>query len=233
MPVAAHASYLINLAETEPVKAARAAGAFVRELERAALLGIRLLAVHVGAHLGRGVEAGLRSVVSNLDQALDGFAASSQSPLLPGFEPVPVTVLLETTAGQGTGLGSTFEELAQIIEASRFGPNLGVCFDICHTFAAGYDCRTEEGYAKTFSRFDELMGLERLKLFHLNDSKRGPGSRIDRHEHIGKGEIGLDAFRRLLNDPRFGEIPMVLETPKENGAARDRENLALLGSLLE
>ena len=141
-------------------------------------------------------------------------------------------VLLETTAGQGTGLGSSFEELAEIIENSKFSDRLGVCFDTCHTFAAGYDLSTEAGYLETFSVFDKVIGLERLKFFHLNDSKKGLGSRVDRHEHIGKGEIGLEAFRLLMNDPRFTNHPMVLETPKEKDLKKDIENLKVLRSLI-
>jgi deoxyribonuclease-4 len=142
-------------------------------------------------------------------------------------------VLLETTAGQGTGLGASFAELADIITASRQGANLGVCYDTCHTFAAGYDIRTPETYSKTMTEFDRLIGLDRLKFFHLNDSKKGLGCRVDRHEQIGQGAIGLGGFRNLVNDPRFAAHPMVLETPKSDDLHEDRENLALLRGLLE
>jgi len=221
-PVAVHDSYLINLANPDPKKSNRAVGSFADEIERAGLLDIPYLIMHPGSHVGSGIEAGLKQLTSNLDLAF-AKAAEAQS----------VMVLLETTAGQGTGLGSSFEELAYIINNSRYGDRLGVCFDTCHTFAAGYDISTRKGYNKTFSDFDTIIGLERLKFFHLNDSKRGPGSRVDRHTHIGKGEIGLTGFRLLMNDPRFTHHPMVLETPKGKDLKEDRENLDLLRRLLK
>ena len=141
-------------------------------------------------------------------------------------------ILLETTAGQGTNLGSSFEEIARILSRSTYSDGLGVCFDTSHAFAAGYDIRTLETYEDTFSRFDRIIGLERLEFFHINDSKRPLGSRVDRHEHIGKGEIGLSAFRLLLNDPRFQQHPMVLETPKGKDLKEDKENLRVLRSLI-
>jgi len=221
-PVAVHDSYLINLANPDPKKSNRAVGSFADEIERAGLLDIPYLIMHPGSHVGSGIEAGLKQLTSNLDLAF-AKAAEAQS----------VMVLLETTAGQGTGLGSSFEELAYIINNSRYGDRLGVCFDTCHTFAAGYDISTRKGYNKTFSDFDAIIGLERLKFFHLNDSKKGPGSRVDRHTHIGKGEIGLTGFRLLMNDPRFTHHPMVLETPKGKDLKEDRENLDLLRRLLK
>lgn len=221
-PVAVHDSYLINLANPDPKKSNRAVGSFADEIERAGLLDIPYLIMHPGSHVGSGIEAGLKQLTSNLDLAF-AKAAEAQS----------VMVLLETTAGQGTGLGSSFEELAYIINNSRYGDRLGVCFDTCHTFAAGYDISTRKGYNKTFSDFDAIIGLERLKFFHLNDSKKGPGSRVDRHTHIGKGEIGLTGFRLLMNDSRFTHHPMVLETPKGKDLKEDRENLDLLRRLLK
>jgi deoxyribonuclease-4 len=140
-------------------------------------------------------------------------------------------VLLETTAGQGTNLGSTFEELARIMELSRHADRLGVCYDTCHTFAAGYDIRTPEAYAATFDHFDRVIGLSRLRFFHLNDTLNGLGSRKDRHEHIGQGAIGLEGFRLLMRDPRFARIPKVLETPKDKDLADDVRNLTLLRQL--
>jgi deoxyribonuclease-4 len=162
-----------------------------------------------------------QQLTANLDRAFDSTEDART-----------VTVLLETTAGQGTGLGATFEELAQIINNSLYSKRLGVCFDTCHTFAAGYDISTKKGYEKTFADFDRIIGLERLKFFHLNDSKKELGSRVDRHDHIGKGKIGLQAFRFLMNDPRFANHPMVLETPKEKDLKEDIENLKLLKSLI-
>lgn len=221
MPVAAHDSYLINLAAVDPTTLEKSVAGFAAELERAELLRIPYLIMHPGSHGGMGVEAGLEHFVQNLDRALALSECSN------------VMVLLETTAGQGTSLGSRFEELAAILRASDFRHLLGICYDTCHTFAAGYDLRTPEAYAATFSHFDETIGLEYLKFFHLNDSRKVFGSHVDRHEHIGRGEIGLDAFRLLLNDPRFSDHPMVLETPKGKDLSEDRENLAVLRSLIE
>lgn len=220
IPVAAHDTYLINLATPNTGTMDKSIRAFSDELERAERLQLGYLIMHPGSHLGTGSEAGLERFVTNLDRAL---AASHTS---------HVMVLIETTAGQGGSLGSTFEEIAAILTCSRFGGRLGVCFDTCHAFAAGYDLRSEASYRETFSRFDEIIGLERLKFFHLNDSKRGLGSRVDRHEHIGRGMIGLDGFRLLLNDPRFHRHPMVLETPKGKDLREDKENLRILRSLV-
>ncbi|MCE5242387.1 MAG: deoxyribonuclease IV [Syntrophobacteraceae bacterium] len=221
VPVAAHDSYLINLAALDPAILEKSVNAFAEELQRAGILGIPYLITHPGSHLGQGVEAGLERFVSNLDKAVERANAPE------------VAVLLETTAGQGTNLGSSFEEITHIIGSSRFSGSLGVCFDTCHAFAAGYDIRTAETYAETFRKFAEVVGFDRLKFFHLNDSKKGLGARVDRHEHIGEGELGLAAFRHLLNDSRFSGHPMVLETPKENGLEKDRENLKVLRSLIE
>lgn len=221
MPVAAHDSYLINLAAVDPTTLEKSVVGFAAELQRAELLRIPYLIMHPGSHGGMGVEEGLEHFVDNLDRAMALSECSN------------VTVLLETTAGQGTNLGSRFEELAAILRASDFRHCLGICYDTCHTFAAGYDLRTREAYARTFSHFDETVGLENLKFFHLNDSRKGLGSHVDRHEHIGRGEIGLEAFRLLLNDPRFSDHPMVLETPKGKDLREDRENLAVLRSLIE
>jgi len=166
------------------------------------------------------VEAGLERFVHNLDSAISLAKTST------------VSVLIETTAGQGTNLGSKFEELSFILRESHFRDLLGVCFDTSHAFAAGYDLRTPKAYKETFTLFDQIIGLKRLKFFHLNDSKRPLGSRVDRHEHIGEGEIGLKGFRLLLNDPRFESHPMVLETPKGKDLKEDKRNLRVLRSLL-
>ncbi len=221
IPVAAHNTYLINLAARDAGTLEKSIGAFADELERAERLGIAYLIMHPGSHVGSGVEAGLERFAANLDRAL-ALSGTSQ-----------VSVLLETTAGQGSSLGSNFEEIAFLLDSSLFEGRLGVCFDTCHAFAAGYDIRTKVSYQETFSRFDDLVGLDRLKFFHLNDSKRGLGSRVDRHEHIGKGAIGLAGFRLLLNDHRFRRHPMVLETPKGKDLKEDKENLGVLRSLLD
>ena len=143
-----------------------------------------------------------------------------------------VAVLLEVTAGQGTNLGHRFEQIAWVIENVEAPDRVGVCFDTCHALAAGYDLRDAPAYRETFAEFERTIGLDRLKAFHLNDSRFGLGSRKDRHQHIGKGEVGLEAFRMIVNDPRFRDLPMVLETPKGPDLAEDRENLALLRSLV-
>lgn len=221
-PVAVHSSYLINLANPDPAKAKRAVTAFAEEIIRAAALKIPYLIMHPGSHVGEGVEKGLTHLTVNLDRAFSQTADAGS-----------VTVLLETTAGQGTGLGSYFEELAHVMDHSRYSNRLGVCFDTCHALAAGYDISTETGYSRTFSRFDEVIGLERLLFFHLNDSKKVLGSRVDRHEHIGRGKIGVEGFRLLVNDPRFACHPMVLETPKEKELQEDILNLELLRCLAE
>ena len=218
--VASHGSYLINLASPNPEAESKSLTALVEELRRCAALGVEFLIIHPGSHLGAGMEAGLRRFTANLDRALREAATGKQ-----------VMVLLETTAGQGSNLGASFEELATIIAASAHPEQLGVCYDTCHTFAAGYDIRTPKTYAETMAGFAHLLGLERLRFFHLNDAMKGLGSRIDRHTHIGQGEIGLEGFRNLVTDPRFADHPMVLETPKSDDLHEDRENLALLRSL--
>jgi deoxyribonuclease-4 len=220
MPVAAHDSYLINLAAPDPTTLEKSVTAFADELQRAAILGIPFLITHPGSHRGLGVEAGLELFVENMDHAIARSKTST------------VTVLIENTAGQGTNLGSTFEEISFILRESQHGDRLGVCFDTSHAFAAGYDLRTRATYEKTFSQFDRIIGLQRLKFFHINDSKRPLGSRVDRHQHIGKGEIGLSGFGLLLNDPRFRDHPMVLETPKGKELKEDKKNLRVLRSLI-
>jgi deoxyribonuclease-4 len=220
MPVAAHDSYLINLAAPDPTTLEKSVAAFADELQRAATLGIPFLITHPGSHRGEGVEAGLERFVENMDRAITRSKTST------------VMVLIENTAGQGTNLGSTFEEISFIINESQYGDGLGVCFDTSHAFAAGYDIRTRVTYEDTLSKFDQIIGLERLKFFHINDSKRPLDSRVDRHEHIGEGEIGLAGFRLLLNDPRFRQHPMVLETPKGKELKEDKANLRVLRSLI-
>jgi len=219
MPVASHASYLVNLASGKPDLITKSIVAFVEELNRCAILNIPLVVMHPGSHGGDGVEVGLKRFTANLDKTLE----------LVGNE---VIVLLETTAGQGTGLGSSFKELASIIQSSKYPDRLGVCVDTCHIFAAGYDIRSVEKYRETMEEFDRRIGIDRIRFFHLNDSKKGLGSRVDRHEHIGKGKIGIDGFRNLLNDPRFVHHPMTLETPKGEDLQEDRDNLATLRRLL-
>ena len=220
MVVAAHDSYLINLAAPDQTIAQKSVTAFADELQRAARLGIPFLITHPGSHRGVGVEAGLERFVENMDRAITQSKTST------------VLVLIENTAGQGTNLGSRFEELSFILRESQYGDGLGVCFDTSHAFAAGYDIRTRATYEDTLAKFDQIIGLERLQFFHINDSKRPLGTRVDRHEHIGKGKIGLAGFRLLLNDQRFRHHPMVLETPKGKDLKEDKKNLKVLRSLI-
>jgi deoxyribonuclease-4 len=218
----AHDSYLINLAAPDDTLWRKSIDAFVAELERSEELGLSSVVTHPGAHVGTGVEAGVARVVAALDIILERCA---------GFR---VRVLLETTAGQGTTLGAAFEELAAMLDRVKQPDRLGVCLDTCHVFAAGYPLGTDAEYTETLGTFDRLIGLDRLCLFHLNDSLKPLGSRVDRHAGIGLGEMGDEPFRRLVRDPRFAETPMILETPKEDadGIAMDPVNLARLKSFL-
>ena len=219
IPVASHASYLVNLATDKNELLEKSIASLALEFERCDLLGIPWVVLHPGSHGGDGVEVGLARFVAGLDRV---FQKSGRA----------VTLLLETTAGQGTGLGSRFEEISYIIEQSEFSDYLGVCVDTCHIFAAGYELRDAAGYAKTMTELEESVGAYRVKFFHLNDSKKGLGSRVDRHEHIGRGAIGLEGFRNLLTDKRFKDLPMTLETPKSDSLFEDTENLQTLRSLL-
>lgn len=218
MPVASHASYLVNLATAKNELMEKSIENLVLELKRCDLLGVPYAVLHPGSHGGDGIEAGLERCVAGLDKVFERSGVSVQ-------------ILLETTAGQGTGLGSTFSELAYLLENSKFPELLGVCVDTCHIFAAGYELRSPDGYRATIAELENTVGWGKVRFFHLNDSKREFGSRVDRHEHIGKGAIGLDGFRNLLNDSRFAGLPMTLETPKGESLAEDQENLRLLRSL--
>jgi deoxyribonuclease-4 len=219
----AHDCYLINLASPDPALYQKSLDAFIDEVQRAEKLGLAYLVTHPGAPTDGDVEAGLRRVSQGLDEV------HRQTP---GFR---VQVLLETTAGQGKALGWRFEELATILDQAADPDRLGVCLDTCHVFAAGYDLRTEAAYEQTMAEFGRIVGFEKLRAFHVNDSKKPLGSRVDRHDHIGKGMLGLEAFRLLVNDPRFADRPMVMETPKEDEAGEekmDKVNLGALRSLL-
>jgi deoxyribonuclease-4 len=218
--IISHDIYLINLAAPPGETRDKSLAAFRDELETCARLGIAKVVMHPGSHLADSPQVGLERVIGAFNQLFDE---------VPQFEG---RVLVETTAGQGSNLGRTFEELAAIINDSRFPHKFGVCFDTCHTFAAGYDTASEEGYRDTMEQFDRLIGLERLQCFHFNDSKKGLGSRVDRHEHIGQGTLGLNPFRFILNDPRFSSIPKILETPKGDHEEMDAVNLELLRGLV-
>jgi deoxyribonuclease-4 len=220
-PVFAHGLYLVNLATPDDALWQKSLTALTDDLERCEQLGLPGLVIHPGSHMGSGEEAGIRRIVAALDEVHDR---------LPGFE---AQVWLEVTAGQGHHLGYTFDHLRAMIEGVRKPERLGVCFDTAHAFAAGYELRTRDGYETTWAEFDERVGLDRLQAIHLNDSKRELGSRVDRHEHIGQGLLGLEPFRFLVNDPRFRGIPMTLETDKGPDLTEDKENLAVLRSLVE
>ncbi len=219
--VIAHDSYLLNLGSPDEGLRKRSIKGFIDEMERCESLSIPYLIAHPGAHVGSGEEEGIKTIARSLD---DIHAAC------PGFQ---VRIALEITAGQGSNLGYRFEQIGGMIDATKESDRLRVCFDTEHAFAAGYDIRAKEGYERTFSEFDEIIGLERLAAFHLNDSKKEFHSRVDRHEHIGKGYIGVEAFRLLMNDQRFWGLPMCLETPKGPDLKEDVENLTLLRGLIE
>ncbi len=217
----AHDSYLINLGSSDRLLWQKSVDAFVEELLRAELLGIPYVVTHPGAGGDAGDEVGLNNIVRALDEVHRQTRGLS------------ARCLLETTAGQGSAIGWKFEHLAAILEAVRESDRLGVCFDTCHVFAAGYDFGTKKSYDETMADFDRLIGLDRIKAFHLNDSLRERGSRVDRHAHIGRGKLGSAAFQLLLNDARFEKVPMYLETPKgeENGEDLDVINLRTLRGL--
>lgn len=218
--VVAHDSYLINLASPDRFLRERSIRAFADELLRCESLGVPALVTHPGAHRGAGVVEGCDRVADSLDRARR-------------LAPAPgVTVLLETVAGQGTTLGRTFEELHRIRARVRRSDLVAICLDTCHVHAAGYDLTSERGFEETFEQFDAVLGLENLRAFHFNDSKRERGSRVDRHEHIGRGHLGVEPFARILRDARFRHVPKLLETPKgKDGMVMDRRNLALLRRL--
>jgi deoxyribonuclease-4 len=220
-PVVAHSAYLLNLASPADELWTKSLDSLVMEMQRCERLSIPYLVIHPGSHMGSGEETGIRRITNALD------TAHAQLP------DARVKVTLETTSGQGDHLGYRFEQIASMITGVEAGDRLAVCFDTCHALTAGYDFRTPEGYADVFRQFDEIIGLNRLTVFHLNDSVKDAGSRRDRHAHIGEGFVGLEGFRLLLNDPRFEHVPMLLETPKSEDMHEDIENLARLRALIE
>ena len=219
--VFAHATYLINLAVPTEKEWKRAVDAFTDELERAEALGLPFVVIHPGSHKGSGLEAGIAKVAAALDE------------LCRRTKGYRIKVLLENTAGAGNTVGARFEELQAILERVRIPDRIGICLDTCHLFAAGYDIRSREGYETVMAECERTVGAKRVLAFHLNDAKKGLGSGLDRHQHIGQGEIGLTAFRCLLNDSRFAHLPMALETPKEPEPEADRKNLATLRALTQ
>ncbi len=201
--VISHDSYLINLCAPDPEKRAQSIDGMKGEVERCAKYGIRYVVSHMGAHVGQGEDVGLDAVVESVTRVLDE-------------TPDTVTICMETTAGQGTALMAKFDHLAFVLEKLKGHPRLAVCLDTCHVFVAGYDLRTVESFSKTFDAFDRIIGFDKLKVVHCNDSKKGLGSRVDRHANLGAGEIGMEAFRLLVNDKRFENIPILIETPTDN-----------------
>jgi deoxyribonuclease-4 len=219
-PVVAHDSYLINLCAVKPEILKRSREALIDELRRCEQLGIQLLNFHPGSHGGAGEDEGIKRVIESLNEVHRR------------TEGLKVTSVVETTAGQGTAVGYRFEHLERIVNGVEQPQRMGVCIDTCHVFAAGYELRTESGYEKTFQEFEDIIGISRLSAFHCNDSKKGLGSHVDRHEHIGKGMIGVEGFSFLMNDERFESIPKILETPKSEDLHEDVENIHVLKSLM-
>jgi len=215
-----HTGYLINLAVPASENRDRSIESLIQEIQFATHLGLPFLVMHPGAHLGAGEAIGLRQIVEGLDEV---FAATKRS---------PVRIALENTAGQGTCLGSKMEHLAGIYEGVKKQERLGICLDTAHLFAAGYDIRTRKGWTKPLDKIEELVGLKEILAFHLNDSKTALGSRVDRHAHIGQGQIGTEGFRVLVNDSRFKDKPGCLETPKSDDLHEDVQNLGTLRSLV-
>ncbi len=214
-----HTGYLINLGAPASSNRERSMQSLVQEIEFAALLGLPFLVMHPGAHLGAGEEAGLKQIVAGLDEIFQATKRSS------------VRIALENTAGQGTCLGNRLEHLAAIFDRVQQPERLGICLDTAHLFAAGYDIRSEKGWNASIGLLDDLVGLKQVLAFHLNDSKTALGSRVDRHAHIGQGEIGKAGFRHVVNDARFARHPGCLETPKSADLKEDVVNLATLRAL--
>jgi deoxyribonuclease-4 len=217
--ILAHSGYLINLASPDKTLIRKSIQSMRDEMDRCDQLGIRGLVIHPGSHRGSGESEGIERIASNINRVL--YANNSSKTM----------ILLETTAGQGFTIGHKFEHLADIIDRVENKKMMGVCYDTCHTFAAGYDIRTRKQYEQTFEKFDRVIGFDRLELFHLNDSLAQLGTRKDRHTHIGEGKMGLEPFSYLVNDARFSGIPMILETPKGKGLEEDIRNLNTLRNL--
>ncbi|MEX0737235.1 MAG: deoxyribonuclease IV, partial [Bacteroidota bacterium] len=219
-PVVVHDTYLINLCAVDEEILKKSRDALKDELDRCETLGVQYLNFHPGAHMGAGEEEGIKRIAESLNlihQRTKGYGVRS---------------VIEATAGQGTAIGYRFEHLRKIIDLVEERDRMAVCVDTCHVFAAGYDLSTERGYEETFREFDAVIGLDLLVAFHVNDSKRELGSRVDRHEHIGKGRIGMQGFSFLMNDHRFTNIPKILETPKGPEMEEDVENMSVLRGLI-
>jgi deoxyribonuclease-4 len=219
--VCSHGGYLINLASPDPETRRRSAEALAQERIRSSQLGIPWVIIHPGAHMGAGIKKGLRRIAESINLVFEKTPRAASR------------LLLETTAGQGTSLGHTFEQMAAVSELVVPQQQIGWCLDTCHVFAAGYDLRTKKAYKQTMATFEKTLGLGRLQVIHVNDAKKGLGSRVDRHEHIGEGAMGIDPFRWIMNDARLRDIPKILETPKGDlPVDQDGVNLKRLLSLV-
>jgi deoxyribonuclease IV len=216
-----HSSYLINIGSPDDALQAKSRNSLQEETERCNLLQIPNLVFHPGSHVGSGEEPGMDRIAENMNQVLANIPDNT------------VTLCLETTAGQGSNLGYTFEQIAYMVDQVEDKEHVGVCLDTCHIFAAGYPITDPKDYKKTIKQFDDTIGMDQLKIVHTNDSKTEFGSKKDRHEHIGEGLIGIEAFENFVNDKRFKNIPFILETPKGDDLSEDRENLAKLRSLVK
>jgi deoxyribonuclease-4 len=216
-----HTGYMINLGAQPCENRDKSIKALIQEINFATELGLPFLVLHPGSHLGKGEAEGLKQIVAGLDEV---FRATKGS---------PVRVALENTAGQGSCLGGELKHLGHIFDKVKNPKRLGVCLDTCHFLAAGYDIRSAKGWNEAMQEADAMFGIEQIVAFHLNDSKGDLGSHLDRHEHIGKGKIGVDGFRHIVNDPRFTDHPACLETPKKEDLKEDIENLRVLRSLVK
>jgi deoxyribonuclease-4 len=219
-PVIAHSSYLINLASYNKRIRNLSIKSFRRELEIARVLKIPYFIFHPGYHKEASLKTGIHLITKALNQIISKDDSKTK-------------ILLETTSGQGSSIGYGFEQLAEIISLVNKKKRIGVCLDTCHVFTAGYEIRNRADYEKTLEKFEKIIGIKKIKVFHLNDSRGDLGSKIDRHQHIGKGYLGLEPFRFILNDKRFQNIPMIIETPKNHGYEKDIENLTVLRSLIK
>lgn len=219
-PLVAHACYLINLASRDPVIQDKSRRSFEEEWLRAEALGVDHLVFHPGCHTGGGEELG----IANIAAAINDIHRANPE--------IRCKTVFEITAGMGTSVGSSFIHLERILDQVHEVHRVGICLDTCHMLATGIDVRTREAWDGTFAEFEERIGLDKLVCIHTNDSKKGLGSKLDRHEHIGKGEVGLEGFRLLMNDPRLAAIPKILETPKDDEMTEDYENLATLRGLI-
>ncbi len=216
-----HSSYLINIASPDKELNEKSYKSLKEEMERCQTLKIPNLVMHPGSHVGTGEDGGIKRIVKTLSRLFKELNNNN------------VWLLLETTAGQGSHLGYTFEQIAEMIDGVKKQDQIGVCLDTCHIFAAGYPISDPKEYKQTMKKFDDIIGIDKLKIIHMNDSKKEFGSRRDRHEHIGKGHIGIEAFRNIVNDKKLKNIPMILETPKEEELKEDIENLKVLRSLVK